>query len=66
MIREKSEVTDIPLMNISLKKNLLIACINRGGVIHIPRGQDSIQVGDTVVVVTSQRGLHDIRDILKK
>ena len=66
VIREKSEVTDIPLMNISLKKNLLIACINRGGVIHIPRGQDSIQVGDTVVVVTSQRGLHDIRDILKK
>ena len=65
-IREDSEVTNVPLMDISLKKNLLIGCINRGGEVHIPRGQDSIQKGDTVIVVTSQRGLHDIRDILKK
>lgn len=65
-IREESEVTGIPLMNISLKKNLLIGCINRGGEVHIPRGQDCIQKGDTVIVVTSQKGLRDIRDILKK
>ncbi len=66
VIREESEVTGIPLMNINLKKNLLIGCINRGGKIHIPRGQDCIQKGDTVIVVTSQKGLHDIRDILRK
>ena len=66
VIREDSEVTGIPLMNINLKKNLLIGCINRGGEIHIPRGQDCIQKGDTVIVVTSQKGLHDIRDILRK
>jgi trk system potassium uptake protein TrkA len=66
VIREESEVTGIPLMNISLKKNLLIGCINRGGEVHIPRGQDCIQKGDTVIVVTSQKGLRDIRDILKK
>lgn len=66
VIREESEVTGVPLMNISLKKNLLIGCINRGGKVHIPRGQDCIMKGDTVVVVTSQKGLHDIRDILRK
>ena len=66
IIKEDSEVTNVPLMNINLKKNLLISCINRDGVIHIPRGQDCIRKGDTVIVVTSQRGLHDIRDILKK
>lgn len=65
-IREDSEVTGVPLMNIRLKSNLLIGCINRGGQIHIPRGQDCILKGDTVIVVTSQKGLHDIRDILKK
>ena len=65
-IREDSEVTNLPLMELQLKKNLLIGCIVRGGEIHIPRGQDSIQKGDTVIVVTSQRGLHDIRDILKR
>lgn len=66
VIKEDSEVTNVPLMNISLKPNLLIGCINRDGVIHIPRGQDCILKGDTVIVVTSQKGLHDIRDILKK
>ena len=65
-IREDSEVTNVPLMKIRLKDNLLIGCINRNGTIRIPRGQDHIQKGDTVIVVTSQRGLRDIRDILKK
>lgn len=66
VIREESAVTGVPLMNISLKKNLLIACIHRDGQIRIPRGQDCMMKGDTVVVVTSQKGLHDIRDILRK
>lgn len=65
IVRENSAVTDKPLMELQLKRNLLIGCINRGGEIRIPRGQDSIQVGDTVIVVTSQTGLNDIRDILK-
>lgn len=65
VVRENSAVTDKPLMELTLKRNLLIGCINRGGEIRIPRGQDSIQVGDTVIVVTSQTGLNDIRDILK-
>lgn len=66
VIREESEVTGVPLMDIKLKKNLLIGCINRGGEIHIPRGQDCILKGDTVIVVTTQSGLRDIRDILRK
>lgn len=65
-IREKSAVTDIPLSELTLKKNLLIGCINRHGKIRIPRGQDSIQVGDTVIIVTTQKGLHDIQDILRR
>lgn len=55
----------IPIQELDLKKNLLISCINRKGRIIIPRGHDVIQKGDTVVVVTSNRGLKDIRDILK-
>lgn len=31
VIREESEVTGIPLMNLNLKSNLLIGCINRSG-----------------------------------
>ena len=52
-------------MELNLKDNLLLCCINHKGKIIIPRGQDSIQVGDTVMVVTTNTGLRDIRDILK-
>lgn len=65
-IHETSDVTDIPLSDLTLKSNLLIGSINRGGKTWIPRGQDTIRVGDTVIIVTTQKGLGDIRDILKR
>ena len=49
-----------------LRKNLLIGCINRAGKILIPSGQDTIEPGDTVVVVTSVTGLNELDDILDK
>ena len=63
-IRENSPVVGVPLMELNLKDNLLLCCNHKGKII-IPRGQDSIQVGDTVMVVTTNTGLRDIRDILK-
>lgn len=60
-----SPVTDIPLMDLNLKANQLICCINRDGRIIIPRGQDTIQNNDSVIVVTLEKGLQDIQDILK-
>ena len=65
-IRENSPVTGIPLSELNLKKNLLVGYLNRNGQVKIPRGQDTIQVGDTVIIVTSQKGLRDITDILEK
>ena len=64
-VRDRSSVTGIPLSELKLKENLLIACIYRGGVVHIPRGQDVIQPGDSVIVVTTVRGLKDLTDIRK-
>lgn len=60
-----SPVVGIPLAELPLKKNLLLCCINRNGRIWIPRGNDTIEVGDTVILVTTEKGLNDIRDILK-
>ncbi len=65
-IHEKSPVVGIPLAQLNLKKNLLVGCLNRNGKVRIPRGQDSIQVGDTVIIVTTNKGLRDIRDILER
>ena len=52
-------------MELQLKNELLICCIVRSNQIITPSGRDTIQVGDTVVVVTTHKGLRDISDILK-
>ena len=64
-IDEASRVTDIPLMNLKLKEQVLVAFINRNGKIILPSGQDSIQVGDTVMIVTTHHGFDEIEDILR-
>ena len=64
-VETKSTVTDIPLMELQLKNELLICCIVRSNQIITPSGRDTIQIGDTVVVVTTHKGLRDISDILK-
>ncbi|MDO4173296.1 MAG: Trk system potassium transporter TrkA [Eubacteriales bacterium] len=64
-IGQKSAVTDVPLKNLPLRKSLLVSFINRNGKIIIPRGDDCIKVGDTVMIVTTHEGLMDIRDILR-
>ena len=64
-IYEKSKVTGIPLKDLSLKSDLLISCINRNGNIIIPSGLDCIEVGDTVMIVTTHTGFNDIHDILR-
>ena len=63
---EDSAVCGTPLQALRLRKNLLIGCINRNNKIIIPRGQDTIEPGDTVIVVSSVTGLNDLDDILEK
>ncbi|MBE6816820.1 MAG: Trk system potassium transporter TrkA [Ruminococcaceae bacterium] len=61
---EHPGVTGKPLMDLKLKKNVLIAFINRKGKIIIPGGKDAILPGDTVMIVTTNKGFNDITDIL--
>lgn len=63
-VKNASDVTDVPLCELRLKKNLILCCIVRDGKSIIPSGQDKIHIGDTVVVVTTNKNLDDIKDIL--
>lgn len=65
IISADAPVIGIPLEKLHLKKNILICSINRSGKIIIPRGQDMMLEGDTVVVVTTETGFGDIKDILE-
>ena len=65
LVREKSELTGVPLSRLNLKSDLQIVCISRGGRVIMPGGSDTIEKGDRVIVITKHKGLADLRDILK-
>lgn len=65
IISGDSEVTGVPLAELKIKQNVLIAAILRNGKVIIPRGYDMIMPKDRVVVVSKQLALRDITDILK-
>ena len=63
-VRGDSPVLGIPLEKLRTRNNLLVACINRNGRIIMPRGKDTLEAGDTVIIVTTRTGLNDLKDIL--
>ncbi|MBR1674668.1 MAG: Trk system potassium transporter TrkA [Eubacterium sp.] len=59
-----SKVAGIKLKDLRIIPNTLICCISRGRYVIIPGGNDSIEVGDSVIVVTTRKGLNDIDEII--
>ncbi len=66
LLVDQREVVDTPLMNMNLKKDMLIASISRGGRVFIPSGNDCLMMGDTVIIVTKHTGFDEISDILAR
>lgn len=64
-VGEDAPMVGIPLEKLSLKPNLLVAGINRHGRILTPRGKDVIEIGDKVIIVTTNTGFNDLKDILR-
>ena len=65
IVRDKSAVTSVPLAQLNLKNDLQIVCISRGGKLIMPGGNDTIELGDRVIVITKHKGLADLKDILR-
>lgn len=66
IIRESSEIVGVPLMELDIRRGILVAAIIRDRKVIVPRGHDCLEKGDTVVIVSRHTALHDITDILKK
>ena len=64
-MKENSPIAGTPLSKLRFKPHVLVASVTRGEEVIIPRGNDVIQAGDAVVVVTKMLGLHDIADVLR-
>ncbi len=65
LIREATNYTGIPLKDLTIKENHLVACIVRKRQIIIPGGNDTLEVGDSVLVVSMSQGLEDLKEILR-
>ncbi|MBQ2204307.1 MAG: Trk system potassium transporter TrkA [Lachnospiraceae bacterium] len=64
IIKKENRVTNIRLKDLKLKKDVLIAGIYRHGNVIRPNGNDTLNVGDSVVIISKDNILHDIEDIL--
>ena len=64
-IRENTKYTGVPLKDLKLKMNHLVACIVRNRRIIIPGGNDTLEVGDNVIVISMEQVLEDLQDIMR-
>ena len=64
LIDKESAATGKTLMEMKLKDNLLVCFLRRNGRTFIPTGQDHLQVGDRVMIVTKHSGFNELTDIL--
>ena len=62
-VTKEADYCGVPLLELSLRNDLLIASITRNGKMITPRGNDTIEVGDSVIVVTTHGGIATLDDI---
>lgn len=63
VVTKESALTSKPLSDINIQKNVLIAAILRKNMLFVPDGNSTIEVGDTVIIVTTNR-IRSLTDIL--
>ena len=65
IVEENSKVSGVPIKDLKLKKDVLISFINHNGHIIIHTGNDEIEDGYTVMIVTKNTGFTGIDDIVR-
>ena len=66
IVKEKhDDLTGIPLKDLRFREGILICAILRNRSVIIPRGNDTIEQGDHVIIATTLKQLTDISMILK-
>lgn len=62
---QSARLLNIPIKNLPLKKEIIIACIQHRSTVTIPHGNEKIAAGDKVLIVTKRSDvIKDLNDIL--
>lgn len=64
-VAEDAEFIHIPIKDLALKPNIMLAYIIRHGKTIFPRGNDFLVPDDNVIVVTTTKYLSDLKDIFE-
>lgn len=65
VVTAESRLTGVPLKSLQIKSGILIGGIMRGKKTIIPSGDDTVLVGDRVIIIAANARLNDLTDILK-
>ena len=65
-IRETNKMAGQTLATLKFRKDVLIAAIIRAGKTIYPTGEDRLAIGDKIVVITLNKNVHQISDLLKR
>lgn len=62
-VTQQASYIGVPLCQLKRRQDTLIACILREGKLIFPGGQDTIEVGDSVIAVTARQSVDSLDDI---
>jgi len=57
---------NVPLKDLQVSRNALVAVIVRGNKVIVPFGNDHIEDGDRVVIVAGESGISDLNEVIRR
>ena len=56
----------IPLKNLRMRRNTLVAVIVRSGRVIVPFGNDHLEDGDHVIIMACESGITDLNEVIRR
>lgn len=66
IVSEGEPYIGIPLKDLSVRQNTLVAMIVRRGKVIVPFGNDHIEANDSVVIVAGESGIDDLNEVIHR
>ena len=64
--READSYIGVSLKDLNVRSGALVAVIVRKGRVIVPFGNDHIEVGDRVIILTQESGISDLNEVIRK
>lgn len=65
VVHKQDSFVDVPLKDLPIRPEALIAVVVRNGEVVVPRGEDTLRLGDRVVVIVKGGGIERLDDIME-